>query len=74
VSIQVKAVKQRLLRHRSLTHHRPTLRMLAMSESVDRRYFKAEFFNTIHPEPAVRFKLQAIGHFHSAMEGPALRL
>jgi hypothetical protein len=39
----IEAVKQRLLRHRSLTHHRPTLRMLAMSESVDRRYFKAVF-------------------------------
>src|SRR6187200_3457760 len=54
MSIQVEAVKQRLLRHRSLTHHRPTLRMLAMSESVDRRYFKTEFFNTIRRKAAVR--------------------
>ena len=46
-AIQVEAVKQRLLRHHSLTHHRPALRMLAMSESVDRRHFKAEFFNRI---------------------------
>src|SRR6187402_1783309 len=73
MSIQVEAVKQRLLRHRSLTHHRPTLRMLAMSESVDRRYFKTEFFNTIRRKAASHF----VAHLRPALAGSrpgALRL
>jgi hypothetical protein len=49
VPLDVEAVKQRLLRHRPLTHHRPISAHLREIESGHGDYFKPEFFNTIAP-------------------------
>jgi hypothetical protein len=50
--LDVEAVKQRLLRHRPLTHHRPLSAHLSEIESGRRGYFKTEFFNTIRAQAA----------------------
>ena len=45
VPLEAEAVKQRLLHHPPLAHHRPNLLQPSRRESAHRRLNQAEFFN-----------------------------
>jgi hypothetical protein len=47
VPLEAELVKQRLLRHRPLTHHQPVSAFLADTESGRHNHFKTDFFNGI---------------------------
>jgi len=59
MSLQVEAVEQRFLRHRTLAHHRLVSTCSQRIQSEQLNYFKAEFFNAIHPPADTQWRLCA---------------